>query len=140
VIVKDMAVEVETKTVVRLWARRVDEDMERNLGSQAVAMPSREPVASTVAKSERPVGRKERALRSSREASLVSWMHTTTGEARERAFRTEVHLSSSPRPRVFQETIGNFLKLFLSIKQTRHRWETNKDENGGMANSATPIH
>jgi hypothetical protein len=110
-----MSVEVEIETVVRVKARRVDEVTVRNLGSQAVTMPPREPVASTVSKIERFAGRKLRALWASRKDSLVSWIHTTIGEARERALWIEVHLSSSPSPRVFQETSGNFLKLFLSI-------------------------
>jgi hypothetical protein len=50
VIVKEMSVEVEVKQVVRLYVRRVELARARKQGSQAVAMPPREPSASTTSK------------------------------------------------------------------------------------------
>jgi hypothetical protein len=70
--VKEMSVEVEVKQVVRLYVRRVELARARKRGSQAVAMPPREPSASTTSKTERFGGRKDRALNGSREANLVS--------------------------------------------------------------------
>ena len=54
---------------------------------------------------ERLVGRKDFALKKSMLASLVSWMQIMEGFASIKALRTMVHLSESPRPRTFQDTI-----------------------------------
>jgi hypothetical protein len=55
----------------------------------------------------RDVGREGRVLRASVLLSLDSWRQTMLGCAAESVSFTMVHLSSSPRPRMFHETSEN---------------------------------
>jgi hypothetical protein len=94
----ERSVVVETRTVVRVKVRGVEETREKTDGSQAVTMPPRLPSASREEKQERREGRNERSLPRESAASFDSWMQATEGLASVTASRTITHLSSSPTP------------------------------------------
>ena len=92
------------KKSVRELRLVMKEVMVKARSSHAVRMPPRAPAASTQWKLERFGGRKFLALAGDdTERSLVSWMQAIVILRALRVSRTILHLSSSLRPRTFQE-------------------------------------
>jgi hypothetical protein len=75
----------------------------RNLPSQAVRMPPREPSAGTCRKEAKFEGRNDRLFNESISASLDSWIQAIWGLLDVSVSRTASYFSDWPRPRTFQE-------------------------------------
>ena len=97
---------VEERTVVRVCRRLMKVSRVKVLVFQAVKKPPREPAAFTYwMVFVKCGGRKLCALKRLTSRSLVSWRQITAGAAETRASLTTAHLSGSPNPRTFHDTI-----------------------------------